>query len=104
MSGLKGNKMEKNENERKRGVDMIPEIHDKFIVMNWLREQKIDYDENFEKLTVRHQTNIVALNGTIESFVNKLKSEINEIAKEYGNSYLDENGNTVWVESKLEGV
>lgn len=91
------------QNERKRGADMIPEIHDKFIVMNWLREQKVDYDENFEKLPVRHQTNIVALNGTIESFVNKLKSEINEIAKEYDNSYLDENGNTVWVKSELKG-
>ena len=91
------------QNERKIGVDMIPEIHDKFIVMNWLREQKVDYDENFEKLPVRHQTNIVALNGTKESFVDKLKSEINEIAKEYGNSYLDENGDTVWVKSELKG-
>ena len=43
------------QNERKRGADMIPEIHDKFIVMNWLREQKVGYDENFEKLPVRHQ-------------------------------------------------
>ena len=91
------------QNERKRGADMIPEIHDKFIVMNWLREQKVDYDENFEKLPVRHQTNIVALNGTIESFVNKLKSEINEIAKEHGNSYLDVYGDTVWVKSEVKG-
>lgn len=91
------------QNERKIGVDMIPEIHDKFIVMNWLREQKVDYDENFEKLPVRHQTNIAALNGTIESFVNKLKSEINEIAKEYDNSYVDDNGNTVWVKSEVKG-
>ena len=83
---------------------MIPEIYDKFVVINWLREQKVDYDENFEKLPVRHQANIVALNGTTESFVNKLKSEINEIAKENGNSYVDENGNTVWAESKLEDV
>ena len=58
---------------------------------------------NFEKLPVRHQANIVALNGTIESFVDKLKSEINEIAKEYGNSYLDEDGNTVWVKSEVKG-
>ena len=91
------------QNERKIGVDMIPEIHDKFIVMNWLREKKVDYDENFEKLPVRHQTNIVALNGTIESFVDKLKSEINEVAKEYGNSYVDDNGNTVWVKSEVKG-
>ena len=91
------------QNERKIGVDMIPEIHDKFIVMNWLREQKVGYDENFEKLPVRHQANIVALNGTIESFVNKLKSEINEIAKEHGNSYVDDNGNTVWIKSEVKG-
>ena len=81
---------------------MIPEIEEKFKVINWLRGQKVDYDENFEKLPVRHQANIVALNGTIESFVNKLKSEINEIAKEHGNSYVDDNGNSVWVESKLK--
>ena len=68
---------------------MIPEIHDKFIVMNWLREQKVDYDENFEKLPVRHQTNIVALNGTIESFVNKLKSEIFLNIDDYQNESYD---------------
>lgn len=82
---------------------MIPEIHDKFIVMNWLREQRIEYDENFEKLPVRHQANIVALNGTVETFINKLKSEINEIAKEHGNSYVEENGDMVWVKSELKG-
>ena len=82
---------------------MIPEIEDKFKIVNWLREQKVGYDENFEKLPVRHQANIAVLNGTIESFVNKQKSEINEIAKEYGNSYLDDNGNTVWVKSELKG-
>lgn len=82
---------------------MIPEIEEKFKIINWLRGQKVDYDENFEKLPVRHQANIVALNGTIESFVNKLKSEINEIAKEHGNSYIDDNGDMVWVKSELLG-
>ena len=28
------------QNERKIGVDMIPEIEDKFKIINWLREQK----------------------------------------------------------------
>ena len=81
---------------------MIPEIHDKFIVMNWLREQRIEYDENFEKLPVRHQANIATFNATIESLIGKLKSEINEIAKERGNSYIDDNGDMVWVKHKLK--
>ena len=38
----------------------------------------------------------------ISDLIDKLKSEINEIAKEYGNSYLDENGNTVWVKSEVK--
>ena len=38
------------QNERKRGVDMIPEIHDKFIVMNWLREQKHIHNDKFMRL------------------------------------------------------
>ena len=82
---------------------MIPEIEEKFKIINWLREQRIEYDENFEKLPVRHQANIVLLNGTVESFIDKLKSEINEIAKEHGNSYVDDNGDMVWVKSELKG-
>ena len=72
---------------------MIPEIYDKFVVINWLREQRPDkkYKNYF-------------LEGWIEFQINKLKSEINEIAKENGNSYVDENGKTVWVKSKLEDV
>ena len=74
---------------------MIPEIEDKFKIINWLRNQRVGYDEKF---------NFVFRNAIVNTLINKLKSEINEIAKEYGNSYLDENGNTVWVESKLEDV
>ena len=71
---------------------MIPEIYDKFVVINWLREQRPDkkYKNYF-------------LEGWIEFQINKLKFEINEIAKEHGNSYLDENGNTVLVKSELKG-
>ena len=82
---------------------MIPEIYDKFVVINWLREQKIEYDKQFEKLLVRYQANIVMLNSFIETFIDKLKDEINEIAKEHGNSYVDENGDTVWVKSNIGG-
>lgn len=81
---------------------MIPEIEEKFKIINWMRERKIGYDDEFEKLPVQHQANIVALNATIESLIGKLQSEINEIAKEHGNSYVDDNGATVWVESKLK--
>ena len=74
---------------------MIPEIEDKFKIINWLRNQRVGYDEKF---------NFVFRNAIVNTLINKLKSDINEIAKEHGNSYLDENGNTVWVESKLEDV
>lgn len=71
---------------------MIPEIYDKFQVIHWLREQRPDkkYKNYF-------------LEGWIEFQINKLQSEINEIAKEHGNSYRDENGNMVWVKSELKG-
>lgn len=82
---------------------MIPEIYGKFQIIHWLREQKVEYDDEFEKLPVQHQSNIFALNGTIESLINKLQSEINEIAKEHGNSYRDENGDMVWINSELLG-
>lgn len=39
----------------------------------------------------------------IINLIDDLKSEINEIAKEYGNSYVDDNGNTVWVKIELKG-
>ena len=74
---------------------MIPEIEDKFKIINWLRNQRVGYDEKF---------NFVFRNAIVNTLINKLKSDINEIAKEHGNSYLDENGNTVWVESNLEDV
>ena len=74
---------------------MIPEIEDKFKIINWLRNQRVGYDEKF---------NFVFRNAIVNTLINNLKSEINEIAKEYGNSYLDEDGNTVWVKSKLEDV
>ena len=92
------------QNERKRGVDMIPEIHDKFIVMNWLREQKHIHNDKFMRLPRCEQSRLINRTYIISDLIDKLKSEINEIAKEYGNSYVDDNGNTVWVESKLEGV
>ena len=73
---------------------MIPEIEDKFKIINWLRNQRVGYDEKF---------NFVFRNAIVNTLINNLKSEINEIAKEYGNSYLDEDGNTVWVKSDLKG-
>ena len=82
---------------------MIPEIEEKFKIINWMRERRIRYDDEFEKLPVQHQAYIVSLNETIESLVCKLKSEINEIDKEHGNSYIDDNGNVVWVKQKLKG-
>ena len=74
---------------------MIPEIEDKFKIINWLRNQRVGYDEKF---------NFVFRNAIVNTLINNLKSEINEIAKEHGNSYVDENGKTVWVKSKLEDV
>ena len=81
---------------------MIPEIEEKFKIINWMRERKIGYDDEFEKLPVQHQAIIVTLNATIESLIGKLKSEINEIDKEHGNSYFDDNGNVVWVKHNLK--
>ena len=75
-------------------INMIPEIEDKFKIINWLRNQRVGYDEKF---------NFVFRNAIVNTLINNLKSEINEIAKEHGNSYLDENGNTVWVKSDLKG-
>ena len=71
---------------------MIQEVYDKFKVINWLREQRPDkkYKNYF-------------LEGWIEFQINKLKSEINEIAKEHDNSYVDDNGNTVWIKSEVKG-
>ena len=83
---------------------MIPEIEEKFKIINWLRSQRHGYDKEFEKMKVVDQANLVTINATINMLIVNLKSEINEIAKEYGNSYIDDNGNTVWVESKLEDV
>ena len=71
---------------------MIPEIEEKFKIINWLREQRPDkkYKNYF-------------LEGWIEFQINKLQSEINEISKEHGNSYVDDNGDMVWVKSELKG-
>ena len=73
---------------------MIPEIEEKFKIINWLRNQRVGYDEKF--IFVIH-------NATVKTLINNLKYEINEIAKEHGNSYVDDNGNTVWVKSELKG-
>ena len=82
---------------------MIPEIEDKFKIINWLRSQRHGYDKDFERLKVADQANLVTINATINMLIDNLKDEINEIAKEYGNSYVDDNGNTVWVKSELKG-
>ena len=91
------------QNERKRGADMIPEIEEKFIVINWLREQKHIHNDKFMRLPRCEQSRLINRTYMINDLIDKLKSEINEIAKEYGNSYLDENGNTVWVKSEVKG-
>lgn len=83
---------------------MIPEIEEKFKIINWLRSQRHGYDKEFEKMKVVDQANLVTINATINMLIDNLKDEINEIAKEHGNSYVDDKGNTVWVESKLEAV
>ena len=91
------------QNERKIGVDMIPEIEDKFKIINWLREQKHVHNNKFMRLPRCEQSRLIDRTYIISDLIDKLKSEINEIAKEHGNSYLDENGNTVWVKSDLKG-
>ena len=91
------------QNKWKRGMDMIPEIHDKFIVMNWLREQKHIHNDKFMRLPMCEQSRLINRTYMINDLIDKLKSEINEVAKEYGNSYLDDNGNTVWVKSEVKG-
>ena len=82
---------------------MIPEIEDKFKIINWLREQKHIHNDKFMRLQRCEQSRLINRTYIISDLIDKLKSEINEIAKEYGNSYLDENGNTVWVKSELKG-
>lgn len=82
---------------------MMPEIDEKFKIINWLRSQRHGYDKDFEKLKVTDKANIVTINATINMLIDNLKDEINEIAKEHGNSYVDDNGNTAWVEQKLKG-
>ena len=76
---------------------MIPEIEEKFKIINWLRNQRIEYDEKFKEFQVEDQANFVIHNATVNILINNLKEEINEIAKENGNSYQDENGYTIWV-------
>ena len=76
---------------------MIPEIEEKFKIINWLRNQRIEYDEKFKEFQVEDQANFIIHNATVNILINNLKEEINEIAKENGNSYQDENGYTIWV-------
>lgn len=82
---------------------MIPEIHDKFKIINWLREQKHVHNDKFMRLPISEQSRLINQTYVISDLIDKLKTEINEIAKEYGNSYVDDKGNTVWVESELKG-
>lgn len=85
------------------GVDMIPEIEEKFKIINWLKGQRTKQDESFQKLSRFEQSRLISLNYSIGDLIRKLEFEINEIAKEYGNSYVDDKGNTVWVKSELKG-
>ena len=91
------------QNERKRGVDMIPEIHDKFKIINWLREQNHVHNDKFMRLPRSEQSRLINQTYIISDLIDKLKSEINKIAKEHGNSYVDDNGKTVWVKCELKG-
>ena len=81
--------------KEKRGVDMIPEIEDKFKIINWLREQKHVHNDKFMRLPRCEQSRLINQTYIISDLIDKLKSEINEIAKEHGNSYVDENSKTV---------
>lgn len=76
---------------------MIPEIEEKFKIINWLRDQRTKQDESFQKMSRIEQSRLISLNYSIGDLIRKLKFEINEIAKENGNSYQDENGYTIWV-------
>ena len=78
------------QNERKIGADMIPEIEDKFKIINWLREQKHIHNGKFMRLPRCEQSRMINQTYMISDLIDKLKYEINEIAKEHGNSYLDE--------------
>lgn len=78
---------------------MIPEIYERFCAINFLRQRKSVIEYIFWGSQKDHvETIIYFLDNSIEM----LQNEINDIARYYGNSYRDEFGNMVWVESKLE--
>ena len=82
---------------------MIPEIEEKFKIINWLRGQRHIHNKKFQQLNQSQQGYLIDRTYVIKDLIEILQQEINEIAKENGNSYVDGNGNTVWVESKLKG-
>lgn len=81
---------------------MIPEIEEKFKIINWLRGQRHIHNKKFQQLNQSQQGYLINRTYVIKDLIEILQQEINEIAKEHGNSYVDDNGNTVWVESKLK--
>ena len=82
---------------------MIPEIEDKFKIINWLRQQKHIHNDKFMRLPRCEQSRLINQTYIISDLIDKLKSEIKEIDKAHGNSCVDDNGNTVWVKSDLKG-
>ena len=80
---------------------MIPEIYERFCAINFLRQRKSVCEYIFwggQKDQI--ETIIYFLDNSIEL----LQNEINDIAKYYGNSYRDENGDMVWIESRLRKI
>ena len=79
---------------------MIPEIEEKFKIINWLRTKRHVHNIEFMQLAQSQQGYLINRTYVIKDLIEILEQEINEIAKAHGNSYVDDNGNTVWVESE----
>lgn len=78
---------------------MIPEIYERFCAINFLRQRKSVIEYVYSSVETGQMEAIIYF---LDSSIEMLQNEINDIARYYGNSYHDEFGNMVWVESKLE--
>ena len=53
---------------------MIPEIEDKFKIINWLREQKHIHNDKFMRLPKCEQSRLISRTYMISDLIDKLKS------------------------------
>lgn len=81
---------------------MIPEIEEKFKIIEWLRSKRHVNNSQFQQLSQSQQGYLINRTYVIKDLIEILQQEINEIAKEHGNSYRDENGEMVWVKIELK--